>query len=198
MNAQKELKSVSLRNSFLSTLSNILYVIGVIAILAGVINFFIGIDYADSFIDEKRYLANSYKTIGIGSAFSGFCLFFFGAIGKAINEIRNYIIADFNLRNEHTVESAKATQVDRTSQSVGATPSKTDTQEVKEEKELTTFDDLSVGDTVKHLASGKLFKIIGVPGYGFIQCEPTNKDLLAKIFDSYTSFKRNEIEKVEM
>lgn len=88
MNAQKELKSVSLRNSFLSTLSNILYVIGVIAILAGVINFFIGIDYADSFIDEKRYLANSYKTIGIGSAFSGFCLFFFGAIGKAINEIK--------------------------------------------------------------------------------------------------------------
>lgn len=98
MDAQTELQRVSSRNSSLSSLSNVLYAIGIIAIFAGVITFFVGINYADSWDDAKRFVSSSYIAIGIGSVISGFCFFFFGAIGNAVNEMRNHAIADFNLR----------------------------------------------------------------------------------------------------
>lgn len=183
MDAQTELQNVSSRNSSLSNLSNALYVIGVIAIIAGVITFIVGINYADSWNDAKRLVSSSYKTIGIGSVISGFCFFFFGAIGKAVNEIRNYTITDFNLRHEIKTEAASTSKEINNPKQASA--------------ETESVDDLNIGDKVKLISNGKLFEVVGLVENGFIQCKPINKDLIDKFFDNYTSFKRSQLEKVE-
>lgn len=146
MDAQTELQNVSSRNSSLSNLANVLYAIGVIAIIAGVITFFVGVGYADSWNDAKRLVSSSYKTIGIESVISGFCLFFFGAIGKTVNDIRNYTIADFNIR--HSIASVVESQ---------------QTSEVKKEEEVVTHN-FKIGDEVIHTKFGTKMKVAGVHG----------------------------------
>lgn len=146
MDAQTELQKVSSRNSSLSNLSNVLYVIGVIAIIAGVITFFVGVDYADSWNDAKLLVSSSYITIGIGSVISGFCFFFFGAIGKAVNDIRNHTIADFNIR--YSIASAAEAQ---------------QTSEVKKEEDVVTHN-FQIGDEVIHVKFGTKMKISGIRG----------------------------------
>lgn len=203
MDAQTELQNVSSRNSSLSTLSNVLYAIGVIAIIAGVITFFVGVGYADSWDDAKRLVSSSYITIGIGSAISGFCFFFFGAIGKAVNEIRNHAIADFNLRyslSQPTIDSkqtnaaAKPVHVE----TIGNVPVMTETEEEYQEQsqEKDSNSDLKIGDKVRLISNGALYVVIGFAGNEFVQCKPIKKDFIEKIFDNYTSFKRSDIEKV--
>lgn len=146
MDAQTELQKVSSKNSSLSTLSNVLYFIGIIAILAGVITFFVGIDYADSWNDSKRFVSSSYITIGLSSVISGFCFFFFGAIGKTVNDIRNYTIADFNIR--HSIESVVESQ---------------QTSEVEKEEDVVTHN-YQIGDEVIHIKFGTKMKIAGIHG----------------------------------
>ena len=151
MDAQTELQKVSSRNSSLSNLSNVLYAIGVITIIAGVITFFVGIDYAGSWDDAKRLVSSSYITIGIGSVISGFCFFFFGAIGKAVNDIRNHAIADFNIR--HSISEAVASE-----------QSKEAVQSDKNGQEEVIFHNFQIGDEVIHIKFGTKMKIAGIHG----------------------------------
>lgn len=99
MEKERDLQNIFLKKTVLSKLSTVLYVIGFIAIIVGIITLVIGIERSDSCIVEKRLSGMSCISTGIGSTISGFCLFFFGAIGKAVNEIRNYTIAGFNLKH---------------------------------------------------------------------------------------------------
>lgn len=204
MDAQTELQNVSSRNSSLSTLSNVLYAIGVIAIIAGVITFFVGVGYADSWDDTKRLVSSSYITIGIGSVISGFCFFFFGAIGKAVNEMRNHAIADFNLRynlSQPIVDSCqtKVSTEHTHVETIGNVPVMTEPEAQSQEhpQETKSNNDLEIGDKVKLISNGAIYVVVGLAGNDFVQCKPIKKDFIEKIFDNYTSFKRSALEKVE-
>ena len=204
MDVQTELQKVSSRNSSLSNLSNVLYVIGVIAIIAGVITFFVGVGYADSWDDAKRFVSSSYIAIGLGSVISGFCFFFFGAIGKAVNEMRNHAVADFNLRyslsqtTANTIQTNVATEPTHV-RTIGNVPIMTEPEadSQKQPQETESNGDLKIGDKVKLISNGVIYVVIGFAENDFVQCKPIKKDFIEKIFDNYTSFKRSEIEKVE-
>ena len=94
MDAQTELQKVSSKKSSLATLSGIMYFIGGVSIFVGVIIFIVGLGLPSSFNNAPNFIA-----LGIGIIFLGFSILFFGAIGKAVNDIRNCTIADFNLRH---------------------------------------------------------------------------------------------------
>lgn len=169
MEASKELARVAEKNATLSTLSTILKFVGVIAIVAGVITFFVGCGNSDSHDGLEQLQASSMMTAGLASAISGLFLLFFSAIGNALNDIRNHTIADFNLR--HNIEAPKP-------QSVSAP--------AEEKIEEVITHDFKVGDSVRHKKHGFKMKVETIKG-NRIMC---NRGLIL----GYAAFDADELE----
>lgn len=136
----------------------------------------------------------SYISTGIGSTISGFCLFFFGAIGKAVNEIRNYTIADFNLKHGlNPFEKMSSPNVGNNQNRVENIRSK---KGVSEDVKAEDLNKVEIGDTVKLLSNGNLFKVIGFVNDNCIQCKSAKPDFVEKMFDKYYEFELNQIGKI--
>lgn len=194
MEKERDLQNIFFKKTVLSKLSTVLYVIGFIAIIVGIITLVIGIERSDSCIVEKRLSGMSCISTGIGSTISGFCLFFFGAIGKAVNEIRNYTIADFNLKHGlNPFEKMSSPNVGNNQNRVENIRSK---KGVSEDVKAEDLNKVEIGDTVKLLSNGNLFKVIGFVNDNCIQCKSANPDFVEKMFDKYYEFELNQIEKI--
>ena len=58
------------------------------------------------------------------------------------------------------------------------------------------WEEINIGDIVELKSNGERFKVIGIEREKYIQCEPLKKDVVDKIFDTFKTFRRNEIRKV--
>lgn len=147
---QKEVERLKATHSFLPKLSNTLCVLGGLVIIIGFCCILVGFADLDSYNEAKKIAATSILTSGIAGVISGIFLLFFGAIGRAINDIHVHTIADFNLRHD----DVEATRM----------------EEEKEQIAKKYQSKYKKGDRLIHKASGDEVVVVGVDGHRFI-CE---------------------------
>lgn len=148
MDASQALGTVKAKSTTLQTICKILNVIGIINIALAILCFFIGLILLSDDLSRYSYLV----------AFSGMVSIFFGEIGKAIDDIRNHTIADFNLRY-NLAEPVQG--------SFAAAPAPQATPNGMQQPVTRGF---KVGDKVVHIKDGKILTVKGVKGNRII-CE---------------------------
>lgn len=67
---------------------------------------------------------------------------------------------------------------------------------VSEDVKAEDLNKVEIGDTVKLLSNGNLFKVIGFVNDNCIQCKSAKPDFVEKMFDKYYEFELNQIEKI--
>ena len=124
-------------------------VLGGLVIIIGSCCILVGFADLDSYNETKKTAATSILASGIAGVISGIFLLFFGAIGRAINDIHVHTIADFNLRHD----DVEATRMEEKEQIAKKNQSK-----------------YKKGDRLIHKASGDEVVVVGADGHRFI-CE---------------------------
>lgn len=165
---QKEVERLKGTHSFLTKLSNTLCILGGLVIIIGLVCILGGFDDLNSYDEAKKIVATSILNSGIAGVISGIFFLFFGAIGRAINDIRIHTIADFNLR----YEDVEATKIE-------------DRKKQMTEENQTKY---KKGDRLIHKTSGDEVLVVGVDGHRFI-CE-------REFLSGQTTYDESELEPI--
>lgn len=165
---QKEVERLKGTHSFLTKLSNTLCILGGLVFIIGIVCILAGFADLDSYDEAKKIAATSILYSGIAGVFSSLFLLSFGAIGRAINDIRIHTIADFNLR----YEDVEATRIEERKEQIA------EENQPKYKK----------GDRLIHKASGDEVLVVGVDGHRFI-CE-------REFLSGQTTYDESELEPI--